>query len=122
MRKALNAFILFAMVASILVQYNDPDGVLWGLVYFYATVMAFQALRSNYDVPLLVIGIVLCVVGAVLLLPAQWTFWITNEIARETGGLGVTAICLSILLIQAIMQQDDAQPAPTEEAPTPAEA
>lgn len=120
MKKALNGFILFAMIASIVVQYNDPDGILWALVYFYGAVMARNAFVNKYDIPLLIIGIVLCVGGAVALLPPQWTFWITNEVARETGGLGVTAIGLIILLIQAFMQKKSTEAAPAQDIPEPA--
>lgn len=116
MKTALNGFILFAMVASIAVQYNDPDGFLWAMVYFYGAAMAYNAVRGKFDVPLLIIGIVLCIGGAIALLPPQWTFWITNELARETGGLGVTALFLAILLIQAVWREGEAPAEPVTEA------
>ena len=117
MKKALNGFILFAMIASILVQYNDPDGIVWAMVYGYGAVMAFNALRDRYDVWLLVIGIVGTLVGGILLLPDSLDNWITNEVARETGGLVMTAICLAILLAQRLIAgapeeiEDEAKPA-----------
>lgn len=103
MKNVLNIVILLIMASSILVQYNDPDGILWALVYGYGTVMAWNAVRNRYDIPLLVIGIVASVVGGYLLLPHQFLYWITNEVARETGGLFMTAICLSAILAQPLL-------------------
>jgi hypothetical protein len=113
-KKALNGVILLCMLASIAVQYNDPDGILWALVYGFGAVMAFNALRGRYDIPLLIIGIIATGIGGFLLGPDQWEGWITNEVARETGGLWVTTFFLIVILAQVLLgakpEEPDAEP------------
>jgi hypothetical protein len=111
-KKILNAILLLAMVASMAVQYNDPDGIRWMFIYGFAAAMCANALGDRYNVPLLIIGLLGYVIGAVVLTPEKWDGWITNEIARETGGLGIAAFCLVVLLVQSFMAK------PTVETPT----
>lgn len=106
MKKIINLIILGAMIASIAVQYNDPDGLVWAIIYGYAAIMAINALRNQYNAPLLIIGLIGYIVGAKILLPPSLDGWITNEVARESGGLFISAICLIILIIQMILTKN----------------
>ena len=103
MKTAINVIILLAMLASMGVQYNDPDGIVWAIIYGYAAIMAIAAIRGKYNLSMLIIGLIGYLIGAKILLPPDLDNWITNELARESGGLLVSAICLIILIIQAFM-------------------
>lgn len=103
MKKVLNVLMLLAMVASMAVQYNDPDGIRWMFIYGFAAAMCANALRDRYNLPLLAIGLLGYVIGTVVITPKQWDGWITNEIARETGGLSIAAFCIVVLLIQKFL-------------------
>lgn len=98
------------MVASIIVQYNDPDGYVWMVIYGYATIMILNALRLQYNALLLIIGLVGYVGSGVLLLPDNLDGWITNEVARESGGLFVSGFCIAVLIIQMLFQTDSGKP------------
>ena len=109
MKTILNVILLLAMVASMAVQYNDPDGVRWMFVYGFAAAMCANALRGHHNKILLGIGLLGYIIGAVMLIPDQWDGWITNEIARESGGLFISSLTIVILLIQSFMNPDVAE-------------
>ena len=105
--------MLLAMVASMAVQYNDPYGIRWMFIYGFAAAMCANALRGQYNLPLLIIGLLGYIVGVFVLMPDKWDGWITNEIAREVGGLGIAAFCIVALLVQKFLA--NSAPEPTEE-------
>ncbi len=100
MKIAVSIIILVAMLASMAVQYNDPDPILWSIIYGYAAVMAANAIRNRYNAVMLFIGALGYVIGGIALLPEELEGWITNELARESGGLFVSAACMIVLIGQ----------------------
>ena len=109
MKIIINLIILASMIASIAVQYNDPDGIVWAIIYGYAAVMAIAALRNKYNGPMLFIGLIGYIAGGVVLLPPELDGWITNELARESGGLFITSACLMAIIVQMFMAKKSAK-------------
>lgn len=103
MKTAINIIILVAMLASVAVQYNDPDGVIWAIIYVYAAIMAVGALRSSYSAPMLFIGAIGYLVAWKTLLPGDLEGWVNSEVARESGGLFIAGLCMIVLIIQMFM-------------------
>ena len=106
----LNALFLVAYLLSAVVQYNDPDGLLWIVIYLAAALMCIGALRRKlpkwYPWTLLVISLVWIgwllpnILGKVS--PGELVESIsmrTREIeeAREIGGLVLVAIWAGVL-------------------------
>lgn len=92
---------------SAILQYNDPDPLIWIVIYLIATVISvlFALKRMNYLLPLFV-GI-LALVGTYLILPAKFegfeigTGNIKNiEEAREAGGLFIIGLIMIIYSIR----------------------
>jgi hypothetical protein len=84
-------FLLFAVV-----QYNDPDAILWILIYgmtaVWAGLAAFRPARFAHSQPLLVaFGVTLAAMaaGALYDWPESIADWWQNEVVR--GGMGTLA-------------------------------
>jgi len=84
------------MLMAVAVQYNDPDGWLWMLIYGYAVAVTWMALRKKYTY-FSVVGVVGYLGGFFYLMPESFDGWYTNEIAREALGLLITAIWMVVL-------------------------
>ena len=87
-------FIL--LVACIAVQYNDPDGFVWMLVYGYGlvvTVFAFRGKETLFSVA----GFLSYLGGFFYFMPSTWDGWYENEQAREALGLLFAALCMLVL-------------------------
>lgn len=107
-------FILFAIV-----QYNDPDPILWIPIYAYAALMSYLVYRQKYSIPALLIGLVAYLAGAVYYFPPSVSDWINAEEtakslqmkmpfveeARESMGLAICAIAMGIFLYAAYRQR-----------------
>lgn len=107
MKLAINILLLLWMLMSVGVQWNDPDGPLWMLIYGYALIMIGLAMRGRYYTKLLILGIVGYAIGAFIAMPDTFADLMdTNEEARECIGLLITGACLIILLLQKRMQKD----------------
>ena len=111
--KRLLTRIVFAVLGALMllfmaVQYNDPDGVIWMVVYAVPAiwcalaVLAQQHLASRRVSSLLLLCIVAATAGIVALWPEVPQFWTKNvwyhvEEARESLGLMiVTAVLGSV--------------------------
>jgi uncharacterized protein (DUF2236 family) len=98
-------FILFAFW-----QWNDPDPWLWMTLYGGASVLCAMAARGHFPMPLLLIIVAGCLIGAVYLYPGAVGEWVQQEMeqqdlsmktqsmeeARESFGLLIIAIILSV--------------------------
>ena len=90
----LVVFVLFAIAVA--VQYNDPDGGIWMVIYGFGAVVTFLAFRGHYN-PLSVLGAVGYVGGFFYLMPDSFEGWYTNEIAREALGLAIFGVWMIVL-------------------------
>ena len=103
--KFVNLFLCFLMFLFICVQYNDPDGFLWALIYIVAGTWAGLAGLHPEKVinRSAIILLNMCVFAGVLLMfyfwpdtPQFWkkdVWWVT-ETAREGMGIMVANIVL----------------------------
>lgn len=89
--------ILFAVGAA--VQYNDPDALLWILIYGTAAMLslAFVFNKANPTV-LLFVGVV-CLIGFLYLYPADFQGFDLNDGDIKTVELGREAFGLLIISI-----------------------
>lgn len=104
----VNILLGVVMVAFAALQYNDPDGLLWIVIYLIPAAWAFAAafglaqVRSAPGTALLTLS-VLAAVGAVIYywptMPDFWRkdVWWAEEAARE--GMGVMIALLVLLFV-----------------------
>ncbi|MFX0557691.1 transmembrane 220 family protein [Maribacter sp. CXY002] len=87
--------ILFALGA--VVQYNDPDSLLWIIIYGFATVLSilFTLDKLKFIVPV-VVG-VLCLLGFFYLYPTDFQGFDLNDGDIKTVELGREAFGLLII-------------------------
>jgi hypothetical protein len=80
-------------------QYNDPDGLIWALAYAVVVVLSVAVLlqRSPVGLPLLLVLYSLCFLW---LSPELFQRdWIDSEEGRESAGLLVAALWIGALLV-----------------------
>ena len=104
-------FVLAAlMVLFVAVQYNDPDGPKWMLIYGIPAILALVAgIRPDwYDSPilrgLLLACLLAAVAGTVYYWPQSdnwWTkeVWWDVETAREGMGMMITVVVLGLIFM-----------------------
>ena len=92
------ALMMVPLLASVVVQYNDPDGVVWMLIYGYSIVVTLPAIFGTYSawaIP----GALGYLGGFAYLMPGFETPILKSEITREGGGLlitGVWTLCVAV--------------------------
>lgn len=108
----LNGFLCVLMTLFALVQSNDPDGVMWFVIYAvpaaWAGVAAFHPAILG-DGRLVVAAYGLCLVaalaGSLYLWPSEIGTWWENEEVREGLGLIIATIVLLIVGLSVLRQQ-----------------
>ena len=68
MLRWLNVFMTVVFALCVAVQYNDPDGIVWMLIYAYAVVVTAMAAANRYTL-LAIIGFFGFFAGFVYLSP-----------------------------------------------------
>lgn len=100
--------VLFAIV-----QYNDPDALLWSLIYLvpaaWAALAAFRphTLRANLPFTLLGLCVILELIAVVYYWPTTSEFWRKDvwwetESAREGMGVMVAAAVMVIAFLRVL--------------------
>ncbi len=108
--KIVNLILAILFVSFAIVQYNDPDPWLWITLYLFIGAISAFAAFGKYSRPILIGGILICIVGILILVP-EFVHWIQTgaesivesmktekphiEFVREFLGL---FICLITLL------------------------
>lgn len=104
-------FVLFAYF-----QLNDPDPLVWILIYGYVATVGFLAFAQKFYQWLLMAGLLLFGGGVLYLLPSVYE-WLANhsevsllygmapdkpyiEESRECGGLLIALLCLVYFYVQ----------------------
>ena len=110
--KAVNGIMLLAFLASVAVQYNDPDPIRWVAIYGAAALACARAVtgRIGWFFPALV-GVA-ALVWAITLAPATLghvgfgelfqAFEMKDvrvEVGREFGGLMIVVVWMAVLLL-----------------------
>lgn len=110
--KTLNQIFFVAFALSVLVQFNDPDSILWIIIYSAATLLCLVQFLGKVPVLFPVTLIAIAIIWIGLLLPSvtagvPWAGIFDSltmkskavEEAREIGGLLLVLIWSSAVLI-----------------------
>jgi hypothetical protein len=116
--KGLNLLMLLMFVFSVVVQYNDPDPLIWMAIYALAALACLQELlwKDNSLVVPAVLGAI-ALIWAISLLPgvfgkvrigelfAQFEMKgdLMVEVAREAGGLLIIAVWMQAIVIRRLL-------------------
>ena len=111
MLRWLNGMMTVLFVLCVAVQYNDPDALLWTLIYAYAVIVTGMAAANRYTI-FVVIGFVGFFLGFLYLSPgflevSDPADLVTDirmdekgvEVAREAGGLLIASLWLLVLSV-----------------------
>lgn len=113
--RALCVFMLLPLGASVVVQYNDPDGVVWMFIYGYSILMTLPAVTGLYS-PWAIPGLLGYLGGFVYLIPSFEAPYLKSELTREGGGMFIAAawmLCLVIAWYRTALPPIDEAPAAT---------
>lgn len=102
---AFLGFLVVLLLAFIGVQWNDPDGWLWALIYSVPLVALLVAIfqKNWYSNSVFRAVSLLCVVASLALVVFYWPpqklfwqqdVWWEEETAREGMGMMIAALCL----------------------------
>ena len=128
MLRWMNIVMTLVFVLCVVVQLNDPDALLWILIYAYAVVVTGMAIANRYTI-FSVIGCVAFLAGFAYLSPGFGAVdnpmdLMTDirmdekcvEVAREAGGLAITSAWLFVLSVVWFRRRNSETPeAPSEE-------
>ncbi|MCL4691611.1 MAG: hypothetical protein KJ060_03770 [Candidatus Hydrogenedentes bacterium] len=110
MLRVVSVIMLILLLLCVIVQFNDPDGLVWMLIYGYGTVVTAFAVAKRYTV-FAVVGVVGYLAGFFYWLPGivveNPTHLLTDlqmgergvEEAREAIGLLIAAAWMLVLSI-----------------------
>jgi len=95
--KGLGVFFFVLFTLGAIVQYNDPDALVWIIIYGLAGIISllFTLEKLKKVVPL-ILGII-CFVGFIYLYPPNFQGFSLNDGANETIELGREAFGLLII-------------------------
>ena len=110
----INSLLCIVMVVFAAAQYNDPDGVLWVLIYgipaAWAGIAAFRPslLRAGRLVlPALGLCLAAALAGTIYLWPSDIATWWDSEEVREGLGVFVITLVLAIVGITVLRERRD---------------
>lgn len=95
--KALCAGMVVVFLASCAVQYNDPDPFVWIIAYGIAGVFTGFAFAGRLTPLVIPVGIVYLAWSMFNMPHIGPSNWLSNEEARESGGLMISAIWMAML-------------------------
>lgn len=102
----VNGFLCACLALFAIAQYDDPDALLWFLIYAipagWAGIAAFRPALLTQSRGLIVAFwacLALAVIGTVYYWPTEWENWIHNEETRE--GLGMMIVLATMLIVAA---------------------
>lgn len=108
MKKLDGLFLALVFLIFGFLQYNDPDGIFWMLVYGAAAVLSFLSYQKKIPRLLLLITAGVFILGAVYLWPPDYQglslkdgYTTAIEEARESLGLGICAAGMLWLVLRA---------------------
>ena len=119
--KILNIALCVLLLLFVAVQYNDPDGPLWMVIYgvpaLWAALAAFRPAALGRGLPAALLG--LCLLAALAATAYYWPtvpgwwhqeVWWQEETARE--GMGVMLVLLTLAVACATAWRRRARPGP----------
>lgn len=118
MLRLVNGFLALLMTVFAAVQYNDPDAVIWMVIYgvgaLFAGMVAFRPRlfqTLNYLKAALFACLLLAALGSILMWPSEFRTWWDNEQVREGMGLIMVTVTLAIAALTVQVRQSVAGPA-----------
>ncbi|MEX2283748.1 MAG: transmembrane 220 family protein [Gemmatimonadota bacterium] len=123
--RAANLLMLLLFLFSVVVQYNDPDPLLWVAIYALAALACLQELVWR-DQPLILPAVVgaITLIWAISLLPGvvgkvriadlfaefEMKGDLAIEVAREAGGLLIVAVWMQAIVIKRMLDRRHSSP------------
>jgi hypothetical protein len=108
----VNGSLCVLMTLFAVFQYNDPDGVVWFLIYavpaVWAGLAAFHPSTLGHGwLPLAAYGLSLAaaIAGSIYLWPTEIATWWDNEEVREGLGLIIVTVVLLIVGLSMLPRQ-----------------
>ena len=118
----INYIMLIAFLVSVIVQYNDPDPLLWMVVYGIATVICILAAFDRLNWGMSAVMALATLGGAMFLAPrvigkvafmeifeSMQMKTIVVEYAREMGGLLIIAVWMVVLTFHLRRRQKQSE-------------
>jgi hypothetical protein len=100
----LNGFLCVLLASFTIVQYNDPDAILWILIYGLPTIWAGVAAyrprafaHNRLFLGLFALNILAVGAGAIYMWPSQVSTWWDRGEVREGLGLIITTVALLLM-------------------------
>lgn len=94
----MHVFMFVVFLICIAVQYNDPDGLAWSLIYTCAAVVTACAALDRYSA-LAIPAAVGYLAGFAYLMPHYIGNYLEDEVARESGGVLIAAIWMIVIAV-----------------------
>ena len=106
--RAVNGLFCVVLGVFAIVQYNDPDALLWFLIYGVPAVWAGLAAwkpeslsASPAALGALAVCLVLSLAGMIYMWPAEFSTWWDAEEVREGMGLMIVTAALLVVAVTA---------------------
>ena len=88
--KALNIFLGILFISFAVLQLNDPDPLLWVLLYGLVALVSFMAVFGKYQKILISLGLLACIIWMITLIPGV-VDWIQKGMPSITGEMKATS-------------------------------
>jgi hypothetical protein len=82
--KITNAILSIIFILFAAVQYNDPDPLMWMVIYGMVAVVCAFAIIHKYNKYVLIVGIATCLMGTLYYFPGVMELFREHEIADLT--------------------------------------
>ena len=102
----LYVVVAFLFVSFAAVQYNDPDALIWMVLYLYAALVTIPPIFGRHTI-LPALGLIVYLVWAMTLVGSIDANWWDVEEAREALGLLLAALWMGVLLYCWVRQRRD---------------
>ena len=100
---ALHLLMMALFGLSAAVQYNDPDPLLWMVIYTGAALLSLQAAARQHRLNIAWAWGVGCLAASAWLFQtqrAQFAPSVDNEVFRELGGLLIISLWMAVIVAQ----------------------
>lgn len=101
--RILSAIMTLLFIACIAVQYNDPDPLIWMLLYAVPLGLTLLSLGGRHLVWLAALGALAYGAAGLCWAPPYAPGYLDNEEAREAGGLLLSGLWMTVLVARATL-------------------
>ncbi len=113
--RVIATIMIVLLIISCIVQYNDPDPLLWILAYAAAALLTVPPMLKK-DNPLPIVAALIYLAWAAVLFKDYFgmeerTEFLVTEIAREGGGLAFALLWMFVLIVRwAMVRRSNVNP------------